>query len=1005
MGRQFTVGDRLLVRDRPWRVSASSPAGDTHRVLGLEALDGDRPATMSVVVPPEEPLPLPSADLEFDLTGLESFAAWSRAHRILAATLVRETGMLTGARFGRVALEAYQLAPALRLLVMPRPRLLVADDVGLGKTIEAGLAMLELMARGRAGRVLIAAPPGLLDQWSEELEEKFGLSFTVLENASGVSRVQTTLPAGVNPWDVLPRVLTSIDFLKKETIWNRALRKRWDLVVVDEAHSLAESGTAANPYRTKRTRLRQALREHARGILLLTATPHNGHAHSFRSLLEIVEPSLATLSGDRAHVERRIDTARIRRMKTQIRRRLPDGREEDVFPQRDVRGLRVEVESEAEKRLLREVASYCSKTARAARGTDDAELIGFAMQIVKKRALSSRAALATTLDHRLEALKKEEAREEPPDRSELRDLQADLPLGEALAERTVRRILRSAIPREEQRRRAEVKALTGISKVLKGLTGTDPKIDALLSELRGVFANPDEKAIVFTEYGNTLDAIRARIDADADLAGSYVVLRGGMSRRQRLRCQDAFDEPATRLLLATDAASEGLNLQKHCRRVIHFELPWNPNRMEQRNGRVDRYGQTRPPVIRYLYYPHSPEEEVLDLLVQKIENMAGDRVSTPDVLGMLAGDRDVEAGLVELDPEAADVRQRTADLVRLFEDRTADFVRNVQPLLAAGTGQDLAAERDRILRLLDTSEPLVPDDLDLESIAIDLLGPGNATADRDRDGVFAVTVPTSLRGESVPATYPAITFRRSVAVKHRADEVEHATPIHPLVRAMAADARRRLLHVYPMARGLPPRRLAVRTVAPAQAPGILFTFVGAIEGGGALLEEFILTVRVTLGGTVLDPGPSDLALLSEGDPPGNVTTADVARIFETRFETLRAAAVAAAGSRVRARADAVARVRSHQADILLRDLEADTADRISEVEQEERRAKGLITDRGEQLLFAEHDTGRGFSARRAAVEVQATARREEIAEFREVRSPGGPRPLGALFLVARGGEP
>lgn len=136
--------------------------------------------------------------------------------------------------------------------------------------------ILELMARGRANRILVVTPPGLMDQWRDELYEKFGLLFKIIGNASDLAQVQTELPAGVSPWDALPRVITSVDFIKKETVRNRALRKRWDLVIVDEAHALAESGTPENPYRTQRTRLGYALRKACRGLLLLTATPHNG---------------------------------------------------------------------------------------------------------------------------------------------------------------------------------------------------------------------------------------------------------------------------------------------------------------------------------------------------------------------------------------------------------------------------------------------------------------------------------------------------------------------------------------------------------------------------------------------------------------------------------------------------------------------------------------------------------------------------------------------------------
>ncbi|ROR02914.1 helicase-related protein [Desulfosoma caldarium] len=1000
----LSEGDRILLRDRPWRVRKVTGAGERHRIVEVEALDGDHPAELSVVVPPEEITPLPGEAIQFDLRGLDSFASWSRAHLILAATLVRETGLLTGARFGRVAIEAYQLAPALRLLAKPRPSLLIADDVGLGKTIEAGLAILELMARRRGSRILIVTPPGLMDQWRQELRDKFGLEFTLIDNASGLARVQTDLPAGTNPWDVLPRVITSLDYLKKETVRGRALRKRWDLVIVDEAHALAESGTPENPYRTQRTRLGLALREAARGLILLTATPHNGYAHSFRSLIELVEPTHAAFSGSPKDVARRIETASIRRMKAQITRRLPDGRQEPVFPRRSVCGIPVTLASKREKELLHKVASYCSRTARAAASSDEAELIGFAMQIVKKRALSSRAALARTLEHRLDALKSEEARAEPPDRAELRDLQADLPLVEAAAERTARRILRSAIPKEERRRRSEIKALNAIRRLLKRLPSTDPKVEALLAELRRVFAeDPTEKVIVFTEYRDTLEAIQASLDGDPEFADRYVILRGGLTRRQRLARQEAFEKPEIRVLLATDAASEGLNLQRRCRRVIHFELPWNPNRLEQRNGRVDRYGQTREPIIRYLYYPDSPEESVLDQLIAKIEQMAKDRVSTPDVLGLVAGERRLADGLTKLDPEADDVDTRKDDLVRLFEDRTAEFVQNVRPLLAVGG--DAAAEQERILRLLDTAEPLLPDDTRLEEIALGILGHDAVRAVSSREGILRIEVPPAYRGPGVAPVYPAATFRRSIAVRYRPQEVEYLTPQHPLVLALAADARRRLLQVYAGVRGIRPRRLAARTVPAGEPPSVVFTFLGTIQGGGGLLEEEILAVRVDPQGHLLGDPQANLRYVSEEKTTGDVPRACLERLFAAFFERMRQVAEDEAKRLAEERARQLRRRRGEQAALLRQELERDLADRLREIDDEERRARGLIEETGQVRLFAQ-ETGRGgFQARREAAKAAAENRREEIEAFEQVDTPAPPRPLGALFLVPEGTVP
>jgi len=939
---------------------------------------------------------LPQAELTPDPAAIDSFASWSAAHLALASGLVRETGLLTGARFGRVALEAYQLAPVLRVLAKPRPSLLVADDVGLGKTIEAGLILLELMARGRAKRVLIVAPPGLLDQWQGELEERFGLEFVLLDNAAGVARAQTELPAGVNPWDALPRVLTSIDFLKRETVRRRALRKRWDLVIVDEAHALAESGTPANPYRTQRHRLGLDLRENSKGLVLLTATPHNGYRHSFRSLLELVDPTLATFAGEAEAVTRRVERARIRRMKRQLTRTGPNEELVPVFPPRRVEGIPVTGTTPAERELLALVASYCAGTAKAARGTEDEDLVSFAMQIVRKRSLSSRRALEITVARRLEALQKESARETPPEKGELRDLQAGLPLSDAAAERTAERVLRSAIPKEERRRKSEVTALKSIRKALQALPARDPKIEAAVAEILGVFAAaPEERVIVFTEYLDTLAALVERLDATPELAGRYVVLRGGLSRKQRRARQERFEAGATRVLLATDAASEGLNLQRHCRRVLHVELPWNPNRLEQRNGRVDRYGQTRNPEIRYLFYPESPEEGVLSQLVGKIEAMSGDRVSTPDILGVWMGDGELERELTELEGDGPELAARMARLVRTFDDRTAEFVREVQPLVAAGSGD--GAEMRRILDQLGSAEPLPAGGEALERALRAALGEA-AFSPSAIQGCLRIQVPIPLRGPNVRPLYPAATFDRNVAVRFRPEEVEYLTPAHPLAEAVRADARRRLLQVYPDVRGLAPRRLAARRVPGSEPASVLFTFLARFSGGGELVEEHLLAVRVGPGGELLGDPAGNLRWL-HSETPGEVPPVEVVERFTPSFDAASARARAAAIDWSRERSAALATHRRDQAALLRQELEIDLADRLREIDAEESRARAVADAEGQQLLFEKSDLRTSYDARRKAAESQAAARREELAAYERIDEPAAPTLLGALFLV------
>ena len=997
------IGDRVLVRDRPWVVREVNAPYATQAILDLQALDNERPSKLTVISSPEEVIPLPNQAVEFNRKDLDSFSAFSSAHRLIGATLIREPGILSGVRFGRVALEAYQLAPTLRLLAKVRPSLLIADDVGLGKTIEAGLAVLELMARGRASRILIVTPPGLLDQWKDELIDKFGLDFAIIDNASGLASAQTDLPAGVSPWDALPRIITSLDYLKKETVRNRALRKRWDIIVVDEAHALAESGTPENPYRTQRTRLGTALSKSSRGLLLLTATPHNGYTHSFRSLIELVEPSSATFHGSPKNLARRMEAARIRRMKPQIKRRLPDGSEEPVFPKRHVSGIPVTNLSEAEKELLRKVAAYCSRTARQAQETEESEIIGFAMQIIKKRALSSRAALKKTLDYRLESLRKEEVREEPPTPAELHELRADIPLTEAAAERTTLRILRSAVPREERRLKFEIGALNGIRRLLAKLPSADPKIEALIAEIQGVFAeNPSEKAIVFTEYRDTLESIRCRLDEEPNFSGRYVLFHGGLSRKQRLGREALFDKPETRILLATDAASEGLNLQQTCRQVIHFELPWNPNRLEQRNGRVDRYGQTREPIIRYLFYPDSPEDDVLNRLVRKIEEMARERISTPDILGVLSGRGDIENRLADLDPESSDVEDHKAGLVRLFEDRTAEFISNARPLLALSPGG--AEEDDRIRRILDKVEPLLPDDTEFEEIVIRALGTSAVRPDPEREYVYCIDVPPAFRGEEVLPTYRAVTFRRSAAIRYRTDEVEYVTPLHPLARALSAEARRRFVQIYSSGGRLTPRRLAARAVELDDPPSIIFTFQGALGDEEGPVEERILAIRSTLQGEIVGDPIENLQYLAESGPALESDPALIEKSFSHGFDSLRDRAAAVAMDWLKSRAAALRDARRRQAGDLMSELESDTADRLREIEEEEKRSRGLIEAGGQQRLFSESgDLGpRSFGARKAAVDSLKTQRRQEIERFVRIHDPEPPLSMGALFLIPTG---
>ena len=434
----------IQLRGQAWRVREEVPLGPRTRFVLEDPASGE---TVEALCPPDEFLPLPEPAPSLDKRSLTPYGVWESLHSALRIQTPPE-GRYAAFASGRIAPEPYQFAPLARLLSGPRRSLLIADDVGLGKTVEAGICLLELIARGIGNRILIVVPPGLIPQWIDEMHDKFGLEFRPIENSAALERAQTDLSEGLQPWAYFDRVITSTEYLKRREINAAALAHPWDVVVVDEAHYLAESGTAANPYSTARTRLGPKLREASRALILLTATPHNGFRHSFRSLLELVEPTNATLHGRNEDIQRRVSRSMIRRLKPQIVKSAADGSPAPAFPLREpVRRIEVSGLSTTEKEIFRLVTDYCSKTINAATGTQESDLVSFAMQIIKKRMMSSRSALKETVKNRLEAVSSRQA-EEPPPRAEVRELQGDLQLTESVAERTARRVLRTAVARD-----------------------------------------------------------------------------------------------------------------------------------------------------------------------------------------------------------------------------------------------------------------------------------------------------------------------------------------------------------------------------------------------------------------------------------------------------------------------------------------------------------------------------------------------------------------------------
>ena len=310
MGEGFAVGSRVRARGLAWDVIEVAPLG-AQTLLRLRCAGGDLGGLEWDILHPAEAVELLRSDLRPDAPG--PLAAWRLHHQACLLEQVPGPADILVAEPGRVRIEPYQLVPLMRALELPRPRLLLADGVGLGKTIEAGLIACELIARRRAHRVLVISPAGpLLTQWSQELRQRFGLRFIAVTDAASLQEQRRRLELGGNPFDAIALCLTSLDFAKQERVLEELERSAWDLAIIDEAHHCISAGDEPDREDTQRRRLAEVVARRSDGLLLLTATPHDGYDPHFASLIELLDPSLVDgrggVAGDayRRHVVRRL---------------------------------------------------------------------------------------------------------------------------------------------------------------------------------------------------------------------------------------------------------------------------------------------------------------------------------------------------------------------------------------------------------------------------------------------------------------------------------------------------------------------------------------------------------------------------------------------------------------------------------------------------------------------------------------------------------------------------
>ena len=545
---------------------------------------------------------LPAVDRFDDPTQLGAFL---RAVRWAAIQSADSNDLQSPFRSG-IQIEDFQLEPLVRALKMPRVNLLIADDVGLGKTIEAGLVAQELLLRHRARTVLVICPASLQIKWQDEMREKFGLDFQIV-NAASLSELRRTRGVHVNPWKQAPLLITSIDYLKSDLPMGRfraclpgpresIYPRRFDLMILDEAHNAAPAGSGRYALDSQRTQAIRDLAPHFEHKLFLSATPHNGNDTSFSALLELL---------DDRRFRRNVRPNEQQKQAVLVHRLKEDIRNEDGtsrFPPRVVRYIEVEhpeeeIQAHAELRAYADLRRAQAKESGAGFATE------FVLKLLKKRLFSSPAAFATTLAKHEHTMQKKHAGA-VSDRAlgqSFDDLEEDF-FDDDLADEAETLALENAASRSDALSAPASESLKRLQAwAARGDALPDAKAQALFAWIREVCLDGDawnrERVIIFTEYRATQKWLQAQF-AQQGLAGDgrLEVLYGGMDGLEREKIKAAFqtdpNEAPVRVLLATDSASEGIDLQNHCHRLVHYEIPWNPNRLEQRNGRVDRHGQT-----------------------------------------------------------------------------------------------------------------------------------------------------------------------------------------------------------------------------------------------------------------------------------------------------------------------------------------------------------------------------------------------------------------------------